>query len=558
MFRKPIVTVLWLLCCLLAGAQHLMAAERPNILLLMAEDLSPRLATYGDSVAVTPNLDALAQQGVRYSNVFTTAGVCAPSRAAHILGMHQISTGTQHMRSSSRPEGGYVSVPPPEVKAYPELLRAAGYYTFTDGKLDYQFSGPRAGTGPASIWNSEDARDAGWRGRGKGQPFFGMQNFLATHESGIFRPLGSWPASGMHFMMQLMRWRHLDGSPPEAVSPADVKVPPYLPDTATVRADIARHYNNIALMDQQVGEVLEQLQADGLADSTIVIWTTDHGDGLPRSKRELFDSGIHVPMIIRWPEKFRPQWVEPGSVDQRMISFVDLAPTVLQLAGVDLPDYLHGRSIVDPEHEPRQYVYASRDRVDEVEDRQRAVRDARFKYIRSWKPKQPGATGVDYRDNIDSMRELRELHAAGKLNANQRQWFEGPGVERLFDLHDDPHELNDLSLNPEYKQDLQRLRRAMGDWFRRVGDWSADSEAEMVAKFQPDGEQASTPEPELRIENDQLVITPAQPGHSLLYRLNAGDWRLYSKPIAIAGETDAPIEAYAVRYGWKPSDIVRR
>ena len=197
----------------------LSAQPRPNILLLMAEDMSSRVGAFGDAVAVTPNIDALAAQGVRYTHTFTTAGVCAPSRAAHILGRHQISTGGQHMRTGSRPAGKYYAVPPPAVKAYPELLRAAGYYTYTDQKLDYQFAGVFPGSGPFTIWSDEGQAAPDWRGRAPGQPFFGFRNFMVTHESGVFSPLGSMPNSVTHFIMQVMRWWRLDEMPAPVVAP---------------------------------------------------------------------------------------------------------------------------------------------------------------------------------------------------------------------------------------------------------------------------------------------------------------------------------------------------
>lgn len=530
------------------------AVARPNILLLMAEDMSPRVGAFGDEVAVTPNIDALARQGVRYTNAFTTAGVCAPSRAALILGKQQISTGTQHMRTSSRPEGGYVSVPPAGVKAFPELLRAAGYYTFTDEKLDYQFSGIWADSGPATIWDSEGREDASWENRRENQPFFGFRNFEVTHETGIFRPLGNMPVSVTHFIVQLMRWWQMDTPVVPVVSPADVEVPPYYPDTPTVRRDIARHYDNIAYMDGQVGAILRQLEEDGLADTTIIIWTTDHGDGLPRAKRELFDAGLKVPMIIRWPAAYRPEGVAPGSVETRMVSFLDLAPTLLSLAGVDAPDYHDGVNFMDTEGSPRTYIHASRDRIDDVTDRQRAVRDARFKYIRSWYPDQPEATGVAFRDNIDMVREMRARFTAGNLDAVQRRWFEAPGKERLFDLEADPHEINNLAADPAHAEDLARLRAEMDAWLERVGDLSAQSEAEMVARFQPDGTQLVTPAPAARVEDAQLIVTPQAPDHSVEYRLGDARWRLYTGPVSVLAVPK--VEVRAVRYGWQASKIV--
>lgn len=545
--------------CLLAGlAQAQQAADpapvRPNILLMMAEDMSSRLGTFGDPVAVTPNLDALAEQGVRYSNVFTAAGVCAPSRAAHILAMHQISTGTQHMRTSSAPTGGYYAVPPEEVKAYPELLRAAGYYTYTDHKLDYQFSGPFPGSGPFTIWDSEGENNPDWRPREEGQAFFGFRNFGVTHESGVFRPLGEMPNSVMHFVMQLMRWWRLDEPVPQAVSPDAVILPPYYPDTPTMRRDVARHYDNIAYMDAEVGAILRQLEEDGLADSTIVIWTTDHGDGLPRGKRDLFDSGLKVPMIIRWPEAFRPEGVAPGDIDTRLISFVDLGPTILRLAGVEVPGYQQGQDFADPDAPQREYIFASRDRIDEVPDRQRAVRDNRFKYIRSWYPEQGEGHPLVFRDNIAMVREMRAMHEAGELNAAQSAWFEAPGEERLFDLEKDPFEIYDVSGDPAYREDLARMRAALNEHLAMIKDWSEVSEADMVARFEPDGERQVTPVPVLTVVDGMLIIEAGVPGSSLGYRAGEGHWKVYSEPVPLPGPGE--IEARAVRYGWEESEVV--
>jgi N-sulfoglucosamine sulfohydrolase len=550
-----------LVCIAIAQAAVALDAPRPNILLLMAEDMSPRVGAFGDSVAVTPNLDALAAQGVRYTNTFTTAGVCAPSRAAHILGMHQIATGTQHMRSSSRPEGGYYAVPPENARAYPELLRAAGYYTYTDNKLDYQFSGPLAHSGPSTIWDREGAAAPDWKQRAEGQPFFGFINFQVTHESGVFRPLGSMPHSAMHFAMQVLRWYSQDGPVAEVVAARDVVVPPYYPDTATVRADMARHYNNIAWMDRQVGDILKQLESQGLAETTIVIWTSDHGDGLPRAKRELYDSGIRVPMIIRWPAGFRPEGVAPGAVDERLISFVDLGPTILALAGVPVPDNMHGKNFAATGAAPRDYVYASRDRIDEQMDRQRAVRDKRYKYLRSWYPQSPGGADLAYRNNIDMVRQMRAMYDAGELNAVQRQWYEPPGAERLYDLERDPFEIKDVSSEPHYQSVLQRMRGAMNSWLATVGDWSEQPEAEMVARFEPGGERQVTPAPTLTVNDGTLVIIPAAAGHSLEYRLDGGPWRLYRGPVSVksineSGNSSSEIEGRAVRYGWEESEIV--
>jgi len=541
-----------------AGCSDLVAAEphaRPHVVLIVAEDLGPRIGAFGDPIASTPRIDTLAREGVRYPNTFTTAGVCAPSRAALITGRHQNTIGAQHMRASTHPGHGYRSVPPPDVKAFPEHLRAGGYYTTVDQKLDYQFSGILVGSGPFTIWDDEGA-DAGWRDRPEGTPFFAMFNPAETHESGVFTPLGSMPHSAVHFAMQLLRawqfgWDVGTGGP----DPASLPLPPYYPDTQTVRSDLARHYSNIAHMDAHVGRILDRLEADGVLEDTIVIFTTDHGDGLPRAKRELYDSGLKVPLIVRWPERWRPQHLPPGSTDPQLVSFVDLAPTILAMASVPKPASLPGRDFVANTTPPRPFVFAARDRIDEVEDRQRAARGARFKYIRSLSPEIPGGHTLDFRDNLAMVREMRNLHREGRLDEAQARWFEPPGPERLFDLRNDPHELVDLSRDPAHGRDLERLRAALDAWLLRSGETPENLESEMAERFWPGGREPATASPRLRETANGVEITCASPGASIGYRVDAGRWQLYTKPIRLQpGQT---LEARAVRYGWAQSDTAR-
>jgi N-sulfoglucosamine sulfohydrolase len=457
------------------------------------------------------------------------------------------------MRASSRPAGGYTAVPPPEVKAFPELLRAAGYYTYTDGKLDYQFSGTLAGSGPATIWDDEGT-GTHWRARPEGQPFFGLVNYQVTHESGVFTPLGSWPHSPMHLLMQVGRAWFFGFDPAAVTRPEDVVPPPYYPDTPTVRSDLARHYDNIHAMDAQVGELLDQLEQDGLSESTLVIWTTDHGDGLPRAKRELYDSGLHVPIIIRWPAALRPARAEPGGWDRQLVSFVDLAPTVLGLAGLSEPSWMQGRDFVHETSARRSFVFAARDRIDTQHDRQRAARDGRFKYIRSWAPGQPGGHRSAYRDNIEMMRELWRLLETDQLNAQQRLWFEPPGEERLFDTRSDPFELDDLSQDPEYAEVQARMRSALDQWLVRVDDTGEVPEEVMVETFWPGGRQPVTAAPSLSIVDGALVVENPTVGASSEYRADAGAWRLATPPPRV--ETGSELEVRSVRYGWQESDVV--
>jgi arylsulfatase A-like enzyme len=534
----------------------------PNVLLLVADDLSPRIGAYGDAVARTPHLDALAREGVRYTRAFAVAGVCAPSRAGLLLGMHPIAVGAQHMRTTSRPEGAYYAVPPPEAKAFPELLRRAGHYTYNVGKTDYQL-GPPLGGGPFTIWDANGAwlaPDHWPEDAGRGRRFFGFVNFEVTHESGIFAPLGARPHSLVHFGVQLARAFQLRGAPElPPTDPATVALPPYYADAPAMRADLARHYDDIALLDAQVGALLARLEADGLAASTIVVFTSDHGDGLPRAKRELFDSGLHVPLIVRYPEAFLPPGTTPGRSDDRLVSLVDVGPQILAWMGAEVPRPVHGRPFAGPAAVPRDFVFAQRDRIDEVVDRQRLVRDERFAYLRSWHPEVPGGHPLAFRDNQDGVRDLRARFEQGKLDAVQRQWFEPVARERLYDTRMDPHEVRDLAGDPQHAAVLARLRAALDAWLTRVGDTSEEPEAQMAERFWPGGDAPETEAPELRVADGVVTMRCATEGASIGYRVEDEDgWRLYTGPVSL--EALGPvrrIEARAVRYGFEESATTR-
>jgi arylsulfatase A-like enzyme len=318
-----------------------------------------------------------------------------------------------------------------------------------------------------------------------------------------------------------------------------------------VRSDLARHYKNIELMDGRVGRILDRLEADGLADSTIVVWTTDHGDGLPRSKRDLYDSGIQVPMVIRWPEAFRPEGVKPGSIDSRLISFVDLAPTLLELAGVEVPAYSQGRSFASTDDAIRDYVFASKDRIDDFEDRERAVRDHRYKYIRSWTPSLPNGHPSAFRDNIEMMRELWVLKEAGQLNPTQEIWFQPTGEERLYDTKLDPFEIQNLVGDPAHEGTLKRMRNAYAAWRGRVPDWSDQPESDMAEAMWPGGHQPVTAAPQFFPVGQKVKIVSDTQGASLRYRIDDGPWRIYTEPISVP--EGALLKADAVRYGYRAS-----
>ena len=517
-------------------------SKPPNILMLIAEDLSPRIQPYGDQQANTPHLADLASQSTLFTNVFTTAGVCAPSRAALVTGQHQISFGAQHMRTSTSPFGKYFALPPEQVKAFPELLRQKGYFTFTDNKLDYQFSGIRAGSGPFSIWDQEDSGDTGWRDRQPHQPFFGLINFFETHESGVMRPDG-FPNSPTHLATQLAR---LTLAAPQITNQRSLILPPYYPNIPSVRADMARHYDNIALMDTRVGRILAALNEDGLLGNTIIIWTADHGDGLPRAKRELFDSGIKVPFLLRMPcQNGKPC---QSNIDDRLVSFVDIAPTILSLAQAPIPSWLHGVNFLKSD---RKHIFASRDRIDEVEDRQRAVRNQHFKYIRSWKPEVPGGHELSYRDNIDMVRDWRRLFNENKLNNAQSNWFKAPGYKQLYNLAKDPYEITNLAGVPDHKHIVNDMDKILSDFLQKVGDTSHKTEEEMKAQLLCHKKICKTPAPEI-IWTDGKAHLYSEMSASIGYKIASSEnWSLYQKPI-----DEQNFQYKAVRYGYYESDTL--
>jgi arylsulfatase A-like enzyme len=528
---------------------------RPNFIWISNEDMSPRLGAYGDSIARTPILDRLARESIRYTSAFTTAPVCAPSRAAIITGMYQTAIGAHHMRTTEDrvPElpGPYLAVPPFYVKAFPEYLRAAGYYTTNRAKTDYQFGVP------FTVWD-DLGRNAHWRNRpDKNRPFFSVFNLEVTHESQIF------PSSPARKGKKLV------------TNPAAIQVPPYYPDTPAVREELARMYDNIADMDGQVGDLLKQLEDDGLADNTIVFYWSDHGDGVPRAKRSLYDSGLRVPLMIRWPKALGSN-VPPGSVRDELVSFVDLAPTVLALAGVEIPTHLQGRVLVGPGAAPAPaFVFGARDRMDIEYDMMRSARDARFLYIRNFEPELPYAGHIIYRNQSAIMQEWFRLQAERKLTGPAALWMRTQRpAEELYDTKADPYQIQNLSAEPAHRATLARMRNAVTDWMARVGDQGLVNEPEMIQRMWPGGVQPQTAQPyivprrtteapvrqaSMKVEGatEVVIYVPTQ-GASIGYTTEEGPtpkWRLYTGPILV----DAPmtLRAKAIRYGYKESAETR-
>jgi uncharacterized sulfatase len=436
-------------------------ADRPNILWITCEDISPNIGSFGDDYAVTPNIDRLASQGVRYTHAFATIGVCAPARSTIITGMYPPSIGSQHMRcEGTLPEG---------VRLYPEYLRNAGYYCTNNSKTDYNLQAP------PETWD-ESSNRATYRNRDDGQPFFAIFNFTTSHESQIRLP------------EEQYRERVAGFSPDELHDPGRAPVPPYHPDTPAVRKDWARYADMITFMDQQVGEVLDQLDADGLADDTIVFYYSDHGAGMPRGKRWLYDSSTRVPFIVRFPEKYAHLAPgEPGSTTDRLISFVDLAPTVLSLAGLEIPDHMQGSAFLgDAKAGPREYVHGFRDRMDERYDLIRMVRDKRYKYIRNYLPHLPyfHHQHIGYMYEMPTMRDWQRLADEGELTGPPAAFMAlSKPVEELYDTEADPFEVDNLASSPEHREILDRLRAEHRRWRREIIDLGLLPESDLRARF---------------------------------------------------------------------------
>lgn len=467
-------------------------SSKPNILWITCEDISPFIACYGDKVVKTPNIDQLAKEGVRYTNVYTTAGVCAPSRSAIITGMYQTSIGTQHMRTSGDPKyqpvPSYAAVIPDYVKCFPEYLRMNGYYCTNNEKQDYQF------TPPVTVWD-ENGAAASFRNRPEDKPFFAVFNFMITHESQLYM-------------------REKDSL---LVDPNVVTVPPFYPDTKTVRKGIARNYSNIELMDKQVGELIKMLKDDGLYENTIIFFYSDHGGALPWMKREVLERGIHIPFVIRFP-----QMKNAGTINDDMISAVDFAPTVLSLAGVTIPSYMQGQAFLGTQaaKQKRKYVFAARDRMDTEYDRVRAVRDEQYEYIYNYEPEKPYYQAIEFRMSIPMMKEIMSLHNEGKLDSIPESWFKSKPVDELYDVKNDPNQLHNLVNDPTYAAKLKELKAALKDWLTKVGDMSSKPEKDMIATWwNGKSEPPVTSEPVIAKSNSAVTITCATKGASIGYQV---------------------------------------
>lgn len=423
--------------------------ELPNILWLTSEDNSPLLGCYGDEFATTPNLDKLASEGFLYTHAYANAPVCAPTRNTILTGVYASSGGNQHMRS-------YYPISD-QIKPYPVYLRELGYYCTNNSKTDYNTNN----VDPNEIWDQCDNK-AHYKNRAKGQPFFAVFNTTISHESCIHKSI---PNNEL---------RH---------SPDEVPIPPHHPATPDMKHDWAQYYDKVEDMDTQIGKWLKELENEGLLENTIVFYYGDHGGVIARSKRYVYETGTRVPFIVRIPEKYKYLFPaeKAGMKVNRLISFVDLVPTLLSITGQKIPEYLQGDAFLgkqkttDPE-----YAYMFRGRMDERYDMCRAVRDQKFRYIRNYMPNRIYGQQLEYLFRAPSIVSWKEAYDKGECNKIQSAFWETKPVEELYDTENDPWEVNNLANDPAYKEVLERMRTANKNWVTKIYDTGFIPEADRV------------------------------------------------------------------------------
>ena len=424
--------------------------KNPNILWIVVEDINPFFGCYGYENS-TPNVDRLAKNGVRFTNAFMPAPVCSPCRSALITGMMPTSIGVHNHHSSRKKETAIYL--PEEIKTIPELFKQAGYFTFNQGKDDYNFWYNREElyTGEYithTLYGKSGKRNVGWRDRKPGQPFFGQIQLYGGKEiySKSFKTRVKNP-----------------------VDRKSLKLPPYYPDIPEIREDWAQHLDSIRITDERVGEIIEELKEDGVLENTVIFFFSDHGMRLWRHKQFCYDSGLQVPLVVTFPGS--PSRLDgAGKVREEIVASLDISASSLALAGIPIPEYMESRDLFSGDYKPREYVISVRDRCDYTIDRIRSVRTRRFRYIRNFFPDR-GYMQPNYRDEWDISQLMRKLHADGKLNPVQdRFWSETRPSEELYDLETDPHEINNLAFAPKYKKVLHNHRNILSRWICETGD----------------------------------------------------------------------------------------
>jgi len=453
-------SALQLLCCLIAMGTGFTSSGRPdtppNILWIIGEDMGPELGCYGHPGVVTPNLDRIAGEGVMYTRAYTTSPVCSPSRSAFMTGMYQTSIGA-HNHRSHRDDGFQL---PEGVRVITDIFREHGYFTGNivdlngdpeedffrgTGKTDWNFS-YLSGQKPFDTGNWADLKER--------QPFYAQINFAESHRG------ESWDTAHLHLA--------------KPTDPAEMTFPPYYPEHEVTRKVWAQYLNSIMAFDLKVGRLLELLERDGLLENTIVIVFGDNGRAMVRGKQWPYESGLHVPLLIRWPADYPlPEGFFPGHQDSRLLSIIDVSATSLSLAGIIPPALMQGRVFLGRNAAPaRGYVFGGRDRGDETVDRIRTVRDSRFRYIRNYHPERPFLQLNRYKEwTYPILALMRGMHEAGRLDPVQAFLMKpSRPPEELYDLETDPFEINNLAENPEFADTKNRLSSILDVWILETND----------------------------------------------------------------------------------------
>lgn len=426
-------------CCTI-NAAFAFAADRPNILWLTSEDNSAEwIGCYGSPVAKTPNIDRLAEEGFRYTRAYADVSICGPQRSTWITGMLSLTTGTFPMRSR-------YEIPHERIPYYSDLLSQAGYFVSNHKKTDFNIGG----RGDGSAW--EDRSAYAWRKRAPGQPFFAIHNFTESHES---------KAMGRR-----------EFNPETDPDPSEMRLAAYHPDLPEVRENYAEYQGAVDEMDRALGEVLENLEKDGLLEETIVIYNSDHGGVMSRGKRFLYQNGLHCPLVIRIPEKYKHLWPndQVGTTVDSIISFVDMPATWLTLAGAEVPEMMQGRPFLGSDVEARQYHFAYRGRADERIDNQRAVHDGRYLYIKNFAPWTPHGQHLRTLFRQPTSQIWKSEYDAGRTNAAQSHFFEPKVIEELYDTENDPDCVNNLAADPAQEARLANFRQELREWQLEVRD----------------------------------------------------------------------------------------
>ena len=506
------------------------AQIRPNIIWLVAEDQSPDFfPMYGDSTISLPNIESLSLDGVVFTNAYTPVPVCAPTRSAIITGMYPTTLGTHNMRTynayttENQPEIGipsYSPLVPDGVKMFTEYLRKEGYYCTNNAKEDYNFKAPESG------WD-ESSTSAHWRNRPKDAPFFSVFNFNVCHESGIWK----------------------QGEEELYVSPDSISVPPYFPDNDVIRHDLAVNYSNLKRLDEELGKIINQLKEDGLYENSIIFFYGDHGGPFPRYKRALYDTGIKLPLVIKFQDNLKK-----SNYDDRLISFIDFAPTLLSWAGITPPKVMQGKAQfgVYRDSTESNYVFASSDRFDEMYDKLRAVRTKRFKYIRNYNPEISNALAVKYREQIPMMQNMMTLRALGKLDSLPSLWFRTPKPEEeLYDMENDPFELVNLSNQVQFQDTLVHLRKVLNTWIKETNDLGRTPEKDLITMWLPNGEQPKLKPLQMVEKGEEINLISEKSDATIIWK-EPGDvsWHIFSKPL----NKNVSFIAKAVRIGYTDSD----